>query len=66
MRSSRIPTVCCSDRLGGGCLVRGVFAWGVCLGGWTEFLTHACENIIFPQLLVRTAIEKPFVSNDIT
>ena len=21
---------------------------------WTEFLTHACENIIFPQLLLRT------------
>ena len=21
---------------------------------WTEFLTHACENITFPQLLLRT------------
>ena len=20
---------------------------------WTEFLTHACENITFPQLLLR-------------
>ena len=23
---------------------------------WTEFLTHACENITFPQLLLRTVI----------
>ena len=23
---------------------------------WTEFLTHACENITFPQLLMRTVI----------
>ena len=51
---------------GGWCLPRE----GVCLaclpGGclprqtlpplWTEFLTHACENITFPQLLLRTAI----------
>ena len=42
---------------------------GVCLGGvcqrnagihpppkWTEFLTHACENITFPQLLLRAVI----------
>ena len=21
---------------------------------WTEFVTHACENITFPQLLLRT------------
>ena len=32
---------------------------GVYLGGcthpWTEFLTHACENITFPQLLLRMA-----------
>ena len=37
---------------------------GVCTGGsapggvrlplWTEFLTYACENITFPQLLLRT------------
>ena len=31
-----------------------------CLGynplPWTEFLTHACENITFPQLLLRTVI----------
>ena len=25
----------------------------------TEFLTHACENIIFPQLLLRT-VKMPF------
>ena len=46
----------------GGCLTRG----SVCLGGvcpegvyttplplLTQFLTHACENITFPQLLLR-------------
>ena len=48
---------------GGVCLSTG----SVCLGGvcnracnevdtplWTEFLTHACENVTFPQLLLRT------------
>ena len=25
---------------------------------WTEFLTHACENITFPQLLLGTVINK--------
>ena len=56
-------TVRCSSHLRvGGCLpARGVFAQeGVCLGvytspPWTEFLTHACENITFPQLRLRTA-----------
>ena len=47
---------------------------GVCLGGggvypggsgrhpllWTEFLTHACENITFPQLPLRTVINERF------
>ena len=42
MHSSRMRTVRCSGRLGGD---KGV---------WTEFLTHACENITFPQLLLRT------------
>ena len=37
-------TVRCSGRLG---------ADG---GVWTEFLTHACENITVPQLLLRTVI----------
>ena len=39
----------------------GVCPGQVCLPGgctppplWTEFLTHACENITFPQLLLRT------------
>ena len=37
--------VCLGDvYLGGGCLVDGVSAL------WTEFFTHACENITFPQL----------------
>ena len=47
----------------GGCVAGGVCPGGVCPGGcllkcmlgythplWTEFLTHACENITFPQL----------------
>ena len=53
-------TVRCSGRLSG-LSARG----GICLGGvtargvytflpWTEFLTHACENITFPQLLLQT------------
>ena len=28
---------------------------------WTEEMTHACENITFPQLLLR-AVKRPFVS----
>ena len=42
----------------------GMSAWGVsaCVLGrmytspllWTEFLTHVCENITFPQLRLRT------------
>ena len=49
-------TVQCSDRLREGVSARGgVFLeWGVYPGGvhplWTEFLTHACENITFPKL----------------
>ena len=49
MHSSRMRTVRCSSRMPG----------GVCLGGvhlppWTEFLTHTCENITFPQLRLWT------------
>ena len=52
-----------------GCLLMGMSAHGgVCLGGvypggclpgevytspWTEFLTHTCENMTFPQLRLR-------------
>ena len=58
MHSSRMRTVCCRGRLilGGG----GVCPGSVCQGGvhlpplWTEFLTHTCENITFPQLRLRT------------
>ena len=48
---------------GGGCLPRGVSAWGGCKHLpdpeadtllWTEFLTHACEKITFLQLLLQT------------
>ena len=46
MHSSRMRTVRCIGRLG---------ADG---GVWTEFLTHACENITFPQLLLRTVIKR--------
>ena len=28
---------------------------------WTEFLTHTCENITFPQLRLRTVIKEKFV-----
>ena len=65
MHSIGMRTVCCSGHLGRGCLP----AWGVsarvgCLLSarnshpppWTEFLTHACENITFPQLLLRTVM----------
>ena len=62
MHSSGIRTIRCSVR--GGVSVQGVSAWGGLLSGggevhhpcplWTEFLTHACENITFPQLLLRT------------
>ena len=42
----------------GGCLPGGSAQRDVCLGGVytprTEFLTHACENITFPQLRLRT------------
>ena len=50
----------------GVCLPRGMSAcqWGVCLPGgcladppWTEFLTHACGNITFPQLRLRTVLK---------
>ena len=54
----------CLSRGRGRCLPRRV---STCLGGgsacpegctppslWTEFLTHACENITFPQLRLRT------------
>ena len=54
MHSSRMRTVRCSGHLLGdvrpGSLLRGVG------GAPTEFLTHACENITFRQLLLRTVI----------
>ena len=45
----------------------GVCPGGVCLGGGvhlpplTEFLTHACENITFPQLRLRRVIMEFYV-----
>ena len=48
-----IPVGCvplASVAMGGGCLPRGV---GLPPPPPTEFLTYACENITFPQLLLR-------------
>ena len=59
MHSCRIRTVRCSGHLGGG---GGQPREGLsqhAMGQtppWKEFLTHACENIIFLQLLLRTVI----------
>ena len=41
---------------GGGCLPRGVYTSLL----WTKFLTHACENITFPQFRLRTVINIHF------
>ena len=35
---------------------------GVHLPLWTEFLTHTCENITFPQLCLRTVTTNPHLS----
>ena len=59
MHSSRMRAVRCNGRVGGGGVcpgdmsAQGVFTTPL----WTEFLTHADENITFPpfpQLLLRT------------
>ena len=52
----------------GECVCRGGVCPGVCVSQhpmgqtppplWTGFLTHACENITFPQLLLRTVRRK--------
>ena len=56
MHSSRMRTVRCSSHLGGGLYARG----GVCLRGVCPGApcgqTDTCENITFPQLLLRTVI----------
>ena len=60
MQSSRMRIVRCSSRLPGGGVSAwpgGVSPWGVYtspLPLWTKFLTHACENITFLQLRLRT------------
>ena len=43
------------------CMPGGMRASGACVACtppplWTEFLTHACENITFPQLLLRAVM----------
>ena len=52
----------CLPAKGGVCLPGGVFT---CQEGcledtplWTEFLTHACENITFPQLRLRMVMNE--------
>ena len=59
MHSSRMRTVRCSDRRGWGVCPEGGVCQEVCIPActeadtpppWTEFLTHVCENITFPQL----------------
>ena len=65
MHSSRMHTVRCSGY--GGVSQHALGRWGVCPGRgclpsvcwdtsplWTEWLTDRCENIIFPQLRLRT------------
>ena len=56
--------VCPGGVCPGGCLPGGCVCLGGCLPGgctppplWTEFLTHACENITFPKLRLRAAIK---------
>ena len=61
---SSLPGECLSRRVSaqeGVCPEVVCLGGGVCLGMyisllWTEFLTHACENITFPQLRLRTVI----------
>ena len=54
--------VCLGGFLPRGCLPRGVYTSPL----WTEFLTHACENITFPQLLLRTVININHAVNSIS
>ena len=49
-----VPSAAVAVCLGGG----GVSACGVYTSPRTEFLTHACENITFPQLRLRTVITR--------
>ena len=71
MHSSRMRTTRCSSHLGrrvvcpGGCLPgRGCVSdqvWGCTPPAplpWREFLTHACKNITFPELRLRTVTRK--------
>ena len=64
MHSSRLRTVRCSGRLWGGVSARegclgGCLPRGVVLYTYppVDRMTDACENITFPQLLLRTVIK---------
>ena len=66
MHSSSMRTVYCNGRLGGG----GVLPGGLCLAGMctpppVDRMTDACENITFPQLLLRTA-KSPIIMESIS
>ena len=67
MHFSRMRTVRCSGRLGGGVCLEGCLPGGVSAQGGVapnpdpeadtppvDRMTDACENITFPQLLLRT------------
>ena len=54
MRTARSLTASRSIRVGGG----GQRVWDTPLPPWTEFLTHACENITFPQLLLQAVTKQ--------
>ena len=70
MHSSRMRTVRSSSRLLGGVCLSACWdthtpgpgpghppPWQTPPGPlWTEFLTHTCENIAFPQLRLRTVM----------
>ena len=54
MRTARSLTAVCGVCVGGG----SVCGIHTPLPPWTEFLTHACENITFPQLLLQSVTKQ--------
>ena len=65
MHSSMMRTIRCSSHLPGGVSAQGGYLsnWGVYTSPpGTEFLTHTCENITFPQLRLRTVMKGSLAS----
>ena len=58
MRTARSLTASRSIRVGGGARCWGAACVGYTQPPWTEFLTHACENIIFPQILLQAVTKQ--------